>query len=275
MGLGERAADSAGQAARDASRSDAVERLARLGLASRGVVWLVVGLLVVSVLSGGQERTDQGGAVAAIAAQPFGEVLLVVLVVGFAGYVAWQGLSAVAGHRGEDGAKRTGKRLVSAGQALLYAALALTTVRFLLTHRSGSDPTRSTTGEVLSRPGGQFVVGAAGLAVVVVGVVLVVRALQRKHVRDLEHYRLPDRLRGPAVHVGTAGLTGRGLVAVLLGAFLLQAAVEADPDEARGLDAALQELAGQPYGTVLLALAALGLLAYGLWSFVEAAYRRI
>ena len=271
MGVGEQAADTA----RDAHRSDAVERLARLGLASRGVVWFVVGLLALSVLSGGDERTDRGGALKAIADKPLGEVLLVVLAVGFAGYAAWQGLSAAVGHREEDGAKRVGKRLASAAHALLYAFLAVSTVRFLLTHRSGSDPTRSTTAEVLSHAGGRFLVGAVGLAAVAVGGVLAVRALQRKHVKKLEHYRMPDSARGPAVHVGTAGLLGRGLVVVLIGAFLLQAAVEADADEARGLDAALQELAGRAYGTALLAVAVVGMLAYGLWSCVEAAYRRI
>ena len=128
---------------------------------------------------------------------------------------------------------------------------------------------------MLSHAGGRFLVGAVGLAAVAVGVVLAVRALQRKHVEKLEHYRMPDSARGPATHVGTAGLLGRGLVVVLIGAFLVQAAVEADADEARGLDAALQELAGRPYGTVLLAVAVVGMLAYGLWSCVEAAYRRI
>ena len=275
MGVGERAADSAERAARDAHRSDAVERLARLGLASRGVVWTVVGLLALSVLTGGDERTDRGGALKAIAARPLGEVLLGVLVVGFAGYAAWQGLSAAVGHRTEDGAKRTGKRLASAAHALLYAFLAVSTGRFLVTHRSGGDPTKSTTAEVLSRPGGQALVGAVGLAVVVLGVVLAVRALQRKHVEKLERYRMPDAARGPATHVGTAGLLGRGLVVTLLGAFLLKAAVQADADEARGLDAALQELARQPYGAVLLATAVVGMLAYGAWSFVEAAYRRL
>jgi hypothetical protein len=61
----------------------------------------------------------------------------------------------------------------------------------------------------------------------------------------------------------------------LIGAFLVSAAVRFDPDEAKGLDAALQTVAQQPYGRILLGLTAVGVLAYGLWSFVEAAFRKI
>ena len=84
------------QTARQAHDSKTVDVLARLGLASRGAVWLVIGLLAVSVALGNQEKTDRNGALGAIAAKPFGELLLVVLVIGFLGYAAWRGLSATA-----------------------------------------------------------------------------------------------------------------------------------------------------------------------------------
>jgi hypothetical protein len=256
--------------------SAAMEWLARLGLASRGVVWLVIGLLGVSVLLGHDEQTDRQGALRAIADRPLGEVLLVVLVVGFAGYALWRALSAAVGHREDDGTKRTGKRLLSAGKALLYGALAVSTLRFLLDQGSATgDRTSSRTARVMEATGGRWLVGAFGLALVATGVGLAVRAVMGKHMKKLESYRLDaDRLR-VAKAVGTAGLSGRGLVLALLGGFFVLAAVQFDPAEAKGLDAALATLAGQAYGKALLVVAVLGVLAYAAWSFLEAAWRKI
>ena len=271
MGVGEQAADTA----RDAHRSDAVERLARLGLAARGVVWFVVGLLALSVLSRRRRADRPGRRAPAIADQPLGEVLLVVLVVGFAGYAAWQGLSAAVGHRDEDGAKRTGKRLVSAGHALLYAFLAVSTVRFLLTHRSGGDPTRSTTAEVLSHAGGRFLVGAVGLAVIAVG-----RGPRRPGAAAQarqEARALPDAgprapPGGPRRHRGPArARAGRRAHR------RLPAQGRRRGRRRRGARPRRRAAgAGRPAVRHRAARGGRrGLLAYGLWSCVEAAYRRL
>lgn len=262
--------------AEDVHESAAMEWLARLGLAARGVVWLVIGLLGVSVLMGHDEQTDRQGALRAIADRPFGEALLVVLVVGFAGYALWRALSAAIGHREDDGTERTGKRLLSGGKAVLYGGLAVSTLRFLLDQGSAAgDRTSSRTARVMAATGGRWLVGAFGLVVVGTGLAMVVRAVMGKHLKKLESYRLDaDKLEVAKV-VGTAGLSGRGLVLALVGAFFVLAAVLFDPGQAKGLDAALATLAGQAYGHALLVVAVLGVLAYAAWSFVEALYRKI
>ena len=78
-----------------------------------------------------------------------------------------------------------------------------------------------------------------------------------------------------ATGVGILGHLARMLVFGLIGLFLLKAAWEFDPKEARGLDGALMELAQQPYGGLLLGAVAVGLMAYALYCFVQARYRRI
>jgi hypothetical protein len=258
--------------ARQAHDSGAMQGLARLGLAARGTVWLVIGLLALQVLRGGSAQADQNGALRAVADKPFGEALLVVLVVGFLGYAAYRLLSAAVGHRDQDGAARTGHRAVSAAKALLYLGLAGFTARFLV-QGGGQDKTRSVTADVMSHTGGRSLVGAAGLVLVGIGTAMAVKGLKKDHAEDLEQGRIPARLRRPAVVLGTVGLLGRGAVLALVGAFLVRAAVQFDPKQAKGLDAALQALVQQPYGKVLLGAAVLGVLAYGLWSYVEATYR--
>ena len=60
-----------------------------------------------------------------------------------------------------------------------------------------------------------------------------------------------------------------------MGSFLVRAALEHDPQEARGLGGALQTLAQQPFGAWLLGAVALGLVAYGLFMLSVARYRHI
>ncbi len=261
--------------AREVHESTAVDRLARWGLASRGIVYLVVGLLGLSVVLGGDERTDKQGALRAIADRPLGEVLLIGLAVGFLGYACWRLLSAAVGHREDDQPKRTGKRLLSLVKGIFYTGLAISTIRFVVTGgRSTDDGTPGLTARILETTGGQTAVFVIGAVIVGTGLGIAFRAARQKHEKRLESYRIPPRLRTPATVVGIVGLVGRGLVIALLGGFLIKAAVEFQAREARGLDAALQTLSEQSFGRVLLAVAVVGLIGYALWSFVEAAFRK-
>jgi hypothetical protein len=61
----------------------------------------------------------------------------------------------------------------------------------------------------------------------------------------------------------------------LIGWFLIDAAVRFNPDQAKGLDASLKTVAHQPFGRVVLFVAAVGLLAFAIWSFIEARYRKL
>ena len=275
MAAAQQVKDSAEDAAREVHDSRVVEVMARSGLASRATVWLVIALLAASIAVGSPTgEADQTGALAAIAEQPLGGFVLVVVALGFFGYAVWQLLSAAVGHRDREGWKLVGERALSLGVGVTYAFLCVSTVLFLL-RGSGGDQTASRTAELMSRPGGRTAVGLVGAALVVGGLVVGVRALMAKHSERLEDYRVPDRLRRPVTVLGAVGLAGHGAVAVLLGVFVLRAALQFDPDEAKGLDAALQALAQQPYGRAMLAATVVGMLAYSAWSYAEAAYREV
>jgi hypothetical protein len=74
---------------------------------------------------------------------------------------------------------------------------------------------------------------------------------------------------------GVVGYLARAVVLVLIGVFLVRAALEYDPNEAVGLDGALQKLAHQTFGPVLLGVVAAGLAVYGVFYLVRAAYREV
>ena len=262
-------------AARKAQDSPSNDRLARSGLVSRGAVWLVVGLLAVRLALGGGGKADRQGALTAIREQPFGKAVLLLIAAGFAAHAVYRALEAAVGHRdADDDQKRLLKRVASAARAVLYASFAVTTLTFLAgSGNGGGSNAKGPTAKALALPGGQVLVKVAGLVIIGVGVIFVVRAFKG----DFE-----DKLRpvpgtwGRCVKaLSKAGPSGRGVVYALVGGFLVQAAVTFDAAKAKGLDAALKTLAAQPYGDVLLLVTALGMLAFALWSFCEAAYKKL
>ena len=260
--------------ARRAADSDWTEWLGRLGLAARGRVYCVVAVLAVRIATGGagREQADSQGAIRTIAAQPFGRALLVVLAVGFAGYAAWRLLRAVTG-RSEGRRERLGARdrAIQVGIALLYVSLLLTTLSLLRGESSSSSEARQRgwTAELMSHAWGEWVVAGAGLAALAVGAYLVVKGVKQDFAEHLE--RDGERFAG----FGRVGYVARGGVIAVVGLFLVRAAIQNDPRESVGVDGALHRLAEASYGPVVLVAVALGLLAFGLYSFVEARYRRI
>jgi hypothetical protein len=268
-------AQTAKRAARDAEQSGPVEGLARFGFVGRGLVYVVVGLIALRVAWGGGGRADKDGALAAVKHEPFGEGLLVVLATSFVGYACWRLLEGVAGHRDKDeGWKRAAHRVASLGRGSLYVVLALNTVR-LLTRGEEGDKTKPLTARVMELPGGRTVVGLVAVAVVGGGLVMAYRGLTEKFMKRLDSARVRGAVRAVASVVGRVGLVGRGLVVALLGGFLLEAAITFDPDKAKGVDATLKSVADAPLGQVLLSAAAVGLICFGLWSFLQSAYRKV
>lgn len=266
--------DRAREKAQEAESSKPVEGLARLGLVGRGLLYGLVGVLALRLALGHGGRADRDGALAAVKDEPLGTPLLLVLAVGFLGYAGWRALQAAVGHRDERShPRRLAARLGSAGGAIVYAALAWTTFRFVTSHPSG-DQTQPLTARLMGLPGGRVVVALVGVAVVAVGVHLLHQGLGRRYLDRLDT-ALREPVRSVAVTSGLLGELGRGVVVCLVGAFLVEAAATFDPEKAKGLDAALKQVAGQPFGPVLLGLTALGLVAFGVWSLVEARYRRL
>jgi hypothetical protein len=261
--------------ARKAEDSQTAEWGARAGLVARGLLWFAVGLLAAGIAAGGGGggRADKQGALTAMRDQPFGKVLLVLLAAAFAAHAAFRVLEGTVGHRDEDDERKKWlKRAWSLCRAVIYGFLAATTISFLATG-GGSDSAKRPTAEVMDLPAGRWLVGLVGAGVVVAGLVMAVRGVRQDFTDKL---RLPGgRMRPVVERTGAVGLAGRGLVYALVGSFLVEAAWSFDPNKAKGLDEALRSLAEQPFGEVLLWLAVTGLLAFALWSFLEARYRRL
>jgi Domain of Unknown Function (DUF1206) len=271
-------ASDVGREANRAARGRTVEWLGRAGLVAQGFSYALVGVLAVKLAIGeGGDTASRQGALRTLADETGGKLLLVLLAVGFAGYAIWRFAEALF-DRGDDGddASGLGKRAAAAGKGVVYLGLMAVTISILAGARGGGggEEDKATAG-VLSWPGGRWLVAAAGVAILAVGGYHVFRALSRKFMDDMERYEMSRSARRWTERLGVVGLLARGVVFGLIGAFLLKAAIEYDPEEAIGLDGALAKLASAAYGPVLLGVTAAGLVAFGVFCFAQARYRRI
>ena len=253
-----------------------VELTARAGILSRAVNYLVLSVLVTTVLLGrGDRELDRKGAVESVAAAPAGRVMLVLLCVGFIAYIGWQLLRALASRRDQDAAANAARRVVALGTAVIYAAFLVTTVRVLV-GSGGQSPQGdqdSLTARLLAAGGGRVVVAGAGAAIILAGLGLFAFAASRKFETPLDTSSMGRGMRRLASVLGIAGQGARGLVFVIVGGFVLSAGLSANAAQSKGLDASLKTLAGQRFGAIMLSVVALGFLAFGLYSLIDARYR--
>ncbi|MGY4642869.1 DUF1206 domain-containing protein [Cellulomonas sp. URHB0016] len=254
------------------------EVAARSGYAVSGVLHALIGLLALRLAWGDTSKeADQSGALQTVAQTPFGAVVLWFAVVAFVALGAWQAATALrrrpAGR--SSGGSSKGDRAKAAGRALVYLALAGTSYAFATGGGGSSDQqTTDATTKLMDAPGGRLLVGAVGVAVVVVGIYHVVKGLRQRFLRDLRS--LPTGTTGTAVRwAGMVGYVAKGVALGIVGVLFVLAAVHANPQEAGGIDAALRTLQGQPAGGVLLVLVAIGLIAFGVYSFVRARFGRV
>jgi hypothetical protein len=255
--------------------------LARAGLLAKGASFAIVGALAIKLALGdGGKATSREGALQALADTTFGTVLLVLLAVGFAGYAIWRFVQAFAarGSGDEGAAKKWGRRAGYVGRGLIYAGLTASTVKILLgspQQQSQSGKAHKTTAMVLSWPAGTWIVGIAGVVLVGVGLWNAYRGVTRRFEKKWRTGAMSARARRWGGRAGVAGHLARCVVFGLIGVFVVKAALQYDPQEAIGLDGALQKLAHASYGPYLLGLTAAGLVCYGLYCFVDARYRDV
>ena len=241
--------------------------LTRVGLASIGLLHILIGVIALAVASGAGGQADHSGTLQALASVPRGVFVLLLVIVGLIVLAIWQVLVAVTAHG-------AGTKLLEVVKAVVYATLAVVTISIASGgHHNSSSTEKSGSARLLALPGGVFVLGLIGLIVVAVGVGFIRNGVTHRFERDLK--LPPDRWAGAITVLGRVGYTAKGVALLLVGGLVVAGAITFDPSKAAGLDGSLKALASVPYGVVLLVAIALGLLAYGLFWCVRAVRARL
>ena len=240
-------------------------------------MYVIIGWLAILIAAGNSsQQADRSGALRTVAGTPFGKALLWILVVGFIGLTLWR-LSEAAYGSPSSGGRKPSARIKALGRAIIYGFVAYGALKYALgagAPQSTNQQSVDLTASVLSHPGGKAVVVIIGLALIAGGLYLAYEAWQRKFLGNLQTSRMRARTRRIVAKLGLAGGIARGIVFATAGIFLIVAAVRSQPQQAKGIDSALRVLAHTPLGPWLLALVAVGLIMFGLYSCCEARWLR-
>lgn len=247
--------------------------LARLGYVAKGIVFLAVGVLAVRAAFGGNGGPEGSeGALRSLLGEPFGGFVLLVTGVGLLGYALWRFVEAALDPENDGVAKR----FFYAVSGLIYGGLALEAIRlFRGRGGSGEDDTAFRAAEVMSWPGGRFIVGLAGLVVLGYGLQQIWKAWSGEFTEKLALGSVGGSARRWSLRISRLGVAARGLAIVIMGVYAVIAGIQHDPSEARGMEGALEALQGSPLGTLSLIVVGVGLFGYGIYCFLNARYRRI
>ena len=253
-----------------------LEAMARVGHAARGTVYcLVGGLALLAAFGSGGQTGGSRSALQTLLGKPFGHVLLAVIALGLVCFATWRGVEAItdADRRGRDW-KGLAVRAAHLGSAVIYVGLAFSAVGLMLGRGSGGDDeaAKGWTAWLMAQPFGLWILGCVGAGIMAAGAGYIVRAWRGRVTRGLECS--PDTEKW-VIPMGRVGFGARGVVFLLIGGFLIMAALHSRAAEAQGIGGALRTLQAQPYGSFLLGVTAAGLVAFGVFGFVEGVFRRI
>jgi Domain of Unknown Function (DUF1206) len=255
-----------------------LESAARLGYASKAVVYGIIGVLaILTAANQGGAITDTSGALRVVLSRPFGRTLLIVLAVGLCGYAAWRLLDAAI-DPDRAGTSPTGvvTRIGNAIRGCIYGALGLEAFRLARGLRgSNRDQVELWTARILDWPFGEFAIGAVGAIVATYGTSELVRALRGQHDTKLDWSAISSDFRPHLQRICRFGVAIRAGLIVTLGVFLARAALTHDPNQAAGPRESILRLGGVFEGRWFLTLIAAGLIAYAVDQAVHAHCRRI
>lgn len=254
--------------------AETLRLFARMGYGARGVVYLIIGgLAALAALDAGGETTDSRGALVELLSQPFGAVLIAIVIVGLLGYAGWRVVQALldADAHGLD-AKGLVVRAGLFISAITYSALAFYAMSLIFMSWTSDGGGSARVSWLMQQSFGRYLMAAVGLAIGGAGLAQIWKGAAGGFHRHLELDRGPH----PVISfICGFGLIARGAVFCIIGGLFCLAAVRLDPEQAGGLKDAMNWLRQQPFGEALFAIVALGLFAFGVYSLIEAAFRKI
>jgi Domain of Unknown Function (DUF1206) len=243
-----------------------LETFARLGFAARGVMYCLIGWIALrtGTSADGQETLDwlssSGGGIAVVA-----------MALGFAGYGLWRIAEAAIDSEGHGSdAKGFAVRTGGVISGLVHLALAVYASRLFWSDDGGASGGASAdmgAQAALDLPGGTTLILLAAIAIIGTGLYQFAKAIRLGFLKQMDPaVARQDWLRW----IGRAGYAARGATFLMIGWLLFQVWQTENAGRAGGIAQALDALP-----RTLFLPVAIGLGMFGLFSFVEARYRRI
>lgn len=255
--------------------------IARIGYFVRGILYGLIGYLAIQLIIWGRgELAGRQDALEVLAQQPLGGPVLILVAVGLLGMMLWSIIRAITdpdnvGHGLAGIAARVGKVVTG----LSYGALLFPTLNMLfgLGNRGAeeSEQAQQAAAGILGYSWGPWLVGAVGLALMLIGANRIRNGLQANLDERFKTYKMtPEQLKW-SKRFGRIGAAAQGMVMITIGILAMLAAMTLEPEMVGGIDGAMLFLASRPYGPYILGLVAAGLIAYAIYSILGALWFRV
>lgn len=263
-----------GQGSTSRQVSGAWEKVARTGYAVSGLIHLLLGFTIAQIGLGSGGEADQTAALGQIGGSALGAAVLWIAVVAFVGLGAWQVADALSSRN------ESSDRAKAAGKAVMYLSLAFTSSTIAMgtggdtQSGSGDSQAQGFAAGLMAAPAGRILVGAVGVGILAGGVYHVIKGARKKFLEDLQATPGGELGRGVRI-LGMVGYIAKGVALAVVGVLFVTAAATADPEQAQGIDGAIESLLGAPGGPVLVVLVGIGFAAFGVYSFARARYAKM
>ncbi len=251
-----------------------VHAIARVGIASRGVIYLLLAYLAFDIARHGSAptQTSSTGALQEVRDRPGGNALMVVLALGLACYGSWRLLDALIQRRG------VAKRISSFVIAVVYFGLCAQAVRLMSGQASNNGASSNPVplvAKVLRWSGGPAIVEVTGVVLVGAGAGLAIWGILHHFEKDLALERIGRKTQHLVKVLVGMGDAARGFLVILVGIYFIKAGAASNPTQAKSVDESLKALVHHSYGALAIGLVALGLLFFAFYSFFDARLRRL
>jgi hypothetical protein len=269
---------SAKQATKAAKRPF-IQTLARAGYVAKGVVYLTVGYLAAEAAlgQGGQLGGGKQGLAKLLSDSPFGGVIVGLLGAGLLAFAAWNVIRAIWNNDHEKANWKGYLKRVGFGiTAVIYAGLGAWAMGAAIAGGAdASDQTNERVGEALQWPGGAIAAGGVGLFIIGYGFSQIIQSWRNRAGKGLDLSRLGSFGRKWVMRTCQFGVGARGVVAMIFGFFILNAAWTLNKDKAGSPGEVLESFLQWNYGWAVLAVVSVGLMAYGVYMLCKSAFKPI
>ncbi|RYZ54623.1 MAG: DUF1206 domain-containing protein [Sphingobacteriales bacterium] len=260
-----------------------MEKMARVGLISKGITYCLTGALaLMAALHVGNSQSsdaDKTGVFSFLEDQPMGTPLLLLLALGLLCYACWRAIQCFGDteNKGSD-LKGWGHRAAYLFSGIIYLFLAFLAGRMALGQSTGGggDNRVKLASELMEHSYGQIIAGIIAIMLIGYGFMQFRKVFSGKYKKDVQEgqYRHPDASKW-ILRAGRIGYSARGIVWLIIGWLFLKAAVKGSPNEAGDTGKVFQWIEAGPFGSIMLGLVAAGLVCYGIFMFVRAAYQKV
>lgn len=248
------------------------ENLARFGIGTKGFVYcLLGGLTTMAAFNlGGGNKSGSSGSLEFLSKSTTGNIVLVITIIGLVGYVFWRMYQTFMDteDQGSD-AKGVMKRVGYFISGVLYSFLIFTGFKILMNSSDSGGGKESMTETILSKPFGQILVGALALGILINAGYQIYRVYSGKYRKKIKEAGLDKKIVNLLVVTGTIGYTARGIVFAVIAFLFYKAASNMSSSSAGGTEDAFKFLQDS-FGTIVMGIIALGLVAYGVFMIIKA-----